>query len=122
MILSDTSIWIDHMRRADIRLVNLLKRASVLVHPFVVGEISLGSIKEFDAVMEALLTLPKAPVANDEQVRFMIKQHDIMSMGIGYVDAHLLEATMLSEGSRFWTRDKRLKRAVEKMHIAATLD
>lgn len=34
MIPVDTSVWVDHLRRGDARLVALLESASVLMHPF----------------------------------------------------------------------------------------
>lgn len=45
MILVDTSVWIDHLHRANHRLADLLERDEVVVHPLVIAELSLGTIK-----------------------------------------------------------------------------
>lgn len=120
MILPDTAIWIDHIHEKDAQLEFLLRSDRVLVHPFVIGEIALGSMKRYDAIIEALMILRPAPVAADEDVLFMIKQHAIMGTGIGYVDAHILASAKLVPGSSIWTRDKRLHAVAQRMDAVWT--
>ena len=118
MILPDTAIWIDHIHGKDAQLEFLLRCDRVLVHPFVIGEIALGSMKRYDAVIEAMTILRAAPVAADEDVRFMINQHAIMGTGIGYVDAHILASAKLVPGSSIWTRNKRLNAVAQRLGVA----
>ena len=108
MILVDTSVWVDHLRRGDARLRALLESASVLAHPFVVGEIACGSLSDRELVMELLRDLPAASVADAEEVLEFIDHNAIHGKGLGYVDVHLLAAVALTPGARLWTRDKRL--------------
>jgi predicted nucleic acid-binding protein len=118
MIIPDTSIWIDHIHHADSQLAELLGRKNVLVHSFVIGEISLGSMKQYDAIIESLSSLPVAPTATEEEVRFMIKRNAIMGSGIGYVDAHLLASALLTDDAFLWTRDKRLHSVASRLDVA----
>ena len=120
MIIPDTSIWINHIHHRDPQLAELLTQRLVLVHPFVIGEIALGSMKQYDAIIESLSTLPAAPTVTEEEVRFMIKRHAIMGSGIGYVDAHLLASAMLTDDALLWTRDKRLDLVASRIGIAWT--
>jgi predicted nucleic acid-binding protein len=115
MIIADTSVWIDHLRTAEPALEGLLRRERILIHPFVTGELALGSLQKYDAVIEALLEMPQATVATPEEVLFTIKRYSLMASGIGYVDTHILTAAKLVPGTLIWTRDKRLAR------VAATL-
>ena len=108
MILVDTSIWIDHLRQRDERLSKLLNQCQVLAHPFVIGELALGSLQNRAAILGALQDLPQAPVATEGEVLSFIEQNALYSIGIGYIDAHLLAAVRLSPGATLWTRDKRL--------------
>jgi predicted nucleic acid-binding protein len=108
MILVDTSIWINHLRQRDERLSRLLNQGQVLAHPFVIGELALGSLHNRAAILGALQDLPQAPVATEGEVLSFIEQNALYSMGIGYIDAHLLAAVRLSPGATLWTRDKRL--------------
>lgn len=108
MILVDTSVWIDHLRFGDSALINLLNTSQVLVHPFVIGELACGNLKQRTAVLTLLQDLPAAPIATDDEVLFFIETHRLMGRGIGYVDAHLLSAVSLMGAARLWTRDKRL--------------
>ena len=108
MILVDTSIWIDHLRQRDERLSKLLNLGQVLAHPFVIGELALGSLQNRAAILGALQDLPQAPVATESEVLSFIKQNALYGIGIGYIDAHLLAAVLLSPGATLWTRDKRL--------------
>jgi len=108
MILVDTSIWIDHLRLRDERLSKLLNQGQVLAHPFVIGELALGSLQNRATILGALQDLPQAPVATESEVLSFIEQNSLYGVGIGYIDAHLLAAVRLSPGATLWTRDKRL--------------
>lgn len=117
MILVDTSVWVDHLRKSDARLARELMAGQVLAHPFVVGELALGSLKQRQVILDALGDLPQAAVARDAEVLAFIEAHDLAGSGIGYVDAHLLAASRLSL-ARLWTRDKRLASVAEKLGLA----
>ncbi|KGJ08952.1 type II toxin-antitoxin system VapC family toxin [Paracoccus versutus] len=113
MILVDTSIWIDHLRAGDTELVDLLNAEQVLAHPFIIGELALGSLKDRETVIAAMQGLPQAPVASHAEVMALIDARRLFSLGIGYVDAHLIAATLLAPGTTLWTRDRRLSAAAK---------
>jgi predicted nucleic acid-binding protein len=117
MILVDTSIWIDHLRRHDENLSKLLNQGRVCVHPFVIGELALGNLRDRDTILDALLNLPQTPVATEGEVLQFIQKNSLYGMGIGYIDAHLLAATRLIPGASLWTRDKRLLAAATRLGL-----
>lgn len=117
MILVDTSVWIDHLRAGDTELVTLLHDGVVLTHPWVTGELALGHLSQRSEVLGLLHNLPQATVATDAEVLDLIETHQLSGVGIGYVDAHLLAATLLSAEARLWTRDRRLAAAAARLHI-----
>ena len=119
MILVDTSVWIDHLRSGDEQLTQLLHQGRVLAHPFVTGEISLGNLANRSGIINALLSLPTAPVATDAEVLRFIDDARLFGSGIGYTDAHLLAACLLHPGSTLWTRDRRLLANATRMNLAA---
>jgi hypothetical protein len=119
MILVDTSVWIDHLRASDERLTQLLVAGQVLVHPFVIGELALGNLRNRDTLLGALQDMPQAAVATESEVLRFIGQQNLFGLGIGYIDAHLLAAVMLVPRSLLWTRDKRLLTASVQLGIAA---
>jgi predicted nucleic acid-binding protein len=121
MILVDTSVWIDHLCMSEPVLVNLLTEERVLAHPYVIGEISLGSLREREVVLGALLDLPRAPVATPEETLYLIEREKLFNRGIGYVDTSLLASARLLPGVTIWTRDKRLKKVAEALNLSATL-
>jgi predicted nucleic acid-binding protein len=118
LILVDTSVWVDHLRRGDQELVDLLEHSAVAMHPFVVGEIACGSLRDRRSILELLQDLPAAVVADDDEVLQFIERHDLHGKGIGYVDAHLLASVALTEGTRFWTRDLKLRRVAVALGCA----
>lgn len=118
MILVDTSVWVDHLRRGDPRLVDLLDRSIVFMHPFVVGEIACGSLNDRVSVLELLQDLPVAVVAQGDEVLRFIERHDLHGKGIGYIDVHLLASVALTEGARLWTRDKKLRLVAQMLGCA----
>lgn len=118
MILVDTSVWVDHLRAGDETMTALLDAGSVLVHPFVVGELALGHMRQRRIILSALQDMPQATVATDAEALSFIERHALAGLGIGYVDAQLLASTRLSVGSAFWTRDKRLAGIAERLDLA----
>ena len=117
MILVDTSIWVDHLRHGDARLQNLLETAQVVMHPFIVGELALGNLRQRNVVLSSLRDLPHSVAAANEEVLDFIARHALPGLGIGWVDAHLLASARLTSAS-LWTRDKRLKTVAVKMGLA----
>lgn len=118
MILVDTSVWIDHLRQYDTTLAKLLDDGRVLAHPFVIGELALGALKQRGVILDALRGLPAAAVATDGEVMAFIDAHKLFGQGIGYVDAHLLAGARLTHAS-LWTRDKKLRAVAERLSLAA---
>lgn len=121
MILVDTSIWVDHLRAGDERLAALLEGREVLGHPFVIGELALGNLRERDAFLRDLLRLPQAIVASDDEMLRFIDRETLFGRGIGYIDAHLLAAVRLTAHTKLWTRDRSLNAVAAQLGLAAAL-
>lgn len=121
MILVDTSVWVDHLRTAGDHLISLLQDGRVLMHPFVIGEIALGTLRRRDSVLIDLQKLPQATVAADREVLIFIDRHQLAGRGIGYVDAHLLAAAKLTPHASLWTRDNRLQHAADQLGLMPPL-
>jgi len=121
VILVDTSVWIEHLRSASAILTELLGDGQVLVHPFVLGELALGSLRQRDVLLSDLRDLPQAIVASDGEVLSLIDRRTLFGRGIGYVDAHLLAAARLTAGSKLWTHDRRLQAVAAQLDLAAVL-
>ena len=122
MILVDTSVWVDHLRAGDAELAALLNGSQVLMHPFILGELACGNLRNRTEVFSLLKDLPRAAVATDEEVLFFIERHALMGRGIGYVDAHLLAAVTLGGGTQLWTRDNRLRTVADALALAYEKD
>lgn len=118
MILVDTSIWVDHLRSTNSALVRQLNRTNVLAHPWIVGELALGGLRDEADVVRLLHGLPQALVATDDEVLSLIDAESLQGDGIGYVDAQLLAATRITPGSALWTKDKRLAGVATRLGLA----
>lgn len=116
MILVDTSIWVDHLRRGEPNLDTLLNRNEVLVHPLVIGELACGNLKDRKTVLDLFRPMPAASEAGHDEVLFMIERHQLMGRGIGYVDAHLVAAALI-DGAGLWTRDRRLAAVIGELGL-----
>jgi predicted nucleic acid-binding protein len=119
MILVDTSIWIDHLRRTEPDLVALLENAEVCVHPMIIGELALGSLRDRSVILSLLGDLPGIPVATHAEVLQLIESHALYGTGLSFIDAHLLAALRLSTTANLWTRDRRLETAAKRLGVAA---
>ena len=118
MILVDTSVWIDHLRKGSTLLDSLLLNSAVLIHPFVIGELACGNLHNRRQILNLLGDLPASRVADDREVLFFIEHNELMGRGIGYVDAHLLASVSLSSPSRLWTVDRKLKDVATSLGMA----
>ena len=116
MFLVDTSLWADHIGRPIPRLSELLFQEKVLGHPFVLGEVLLGNLRDRVVFERQYQELEMAERADDSEVLKMISDHGIFGTGIGYVDAHLLASAILSD-CKLLTRDKRLAAVAVHMGI-----
>ena len=118
MILVDTSVWVDHLRDGAPALAAALEQGSVLMHPFVLGELACGNLKNRGEVLRLLGDLPAAPLATDPEALDYIERRALMGRGIGYVDVHLLASAALAGAARLWTRDKRLAAVAADLKLA----
>lgn len=117
MILLDTSVWVDHLRRNDPLVVAVLESGQAAVHAFVIGELACGNLKSRARVIDLLRALAQSAMATDDEVLYFVDRHKLMGRGIGYVDAHLLAAAAI-DGSSLWTRDKRLREIAAELGVA----
>jgi predicted nucleic acid-binding protein len=117
VILVDTSVWVEHLRCGLPRLAALLREGKVLIHPWVIGELACGKLRNRGEVLELLQGLPAAVVASDSEVLLLIQQDQLMGRGIGSVDAHLLASAKLSH-CQLWTQDRRLAALAKERGLA----
>lgn len=121
MILVDTSVWINHLRQEHAGLSKLLDDGVILKHPFVVGELAVGNLKNRRGILRIFELLPPAIIASDEEVLFFVETFSLFGRGLSYIDVHLLAAAQLSS-AQLWTFDKRMHAAAAQLSIAAVLD
>jgi predicted nucleic acid-binding protein len=117
MVIVDTSIWVDHLRKGSLHLEKLLLEEQVACHPLIIGELACGNIKNRNEFLSLIQTLPMAPTINLDEFLYFIEQNRLMGKGIGFVDIHLLAAARLSE-IPLWTCDKTLKSVSMELNIA----
>jgi predicted nucleic acid-binding protein len=113
-MLVDTSVWVDHLNRQNAELTALLETGEAFVHPFVIGELACGNLKNRDEVLGLLQALPQAPVAEHEEVLAFIALHRLMETGLGWVDMHLLASSALLR-SQLWSLDRQLAAAARQI-------
>ncbi|MGR3302351.1 MAG: type II toxin-antitoxin system VapC family toxin [Candidatus Scalindua sp.] len=107
MVLVDTSVWVDHFRSGNSQLVKLLNDGDVICHPFIIGELACGNIKNRKQILSLLLALPTAMQASHQEILEFIEIKKLTGKGLGYIDVHLLGAAFLSNAA-LWSRDKKL--------------
>ena len=121
MILADTSVWVDHLRFGDKDMRQLLDRGQIVIHPFIVAELALGSIKDRAKTLALLDLLPQARIAQLYELRLGIEARRLYSVGIGFTDAHLIASALIDSPTLLWARDKKLRKVAENLGIHASL-
>ena len=117
MVLVDTSVWVSHFKDGNPKLETLLMKGGVACHPFIIGELACGMLKNRKEILSLLEALPSATTADHREVLYFIEQHRLMGKGLGYVDIHLLASARLSR-IQFWTKDKKLGEAAVKLNVS----
>ncbi len=116
MVLVDTSIWVTHLRQGSRKLEKLLMDAEVMCHPFIIGELACGNLKNRSEIISLLQSLPMASTIEFDEFLIYIEINQLMGKGIGFVDIHLLASAQLT-GVPLWTADKRLKSAANQLEL-----
>ena len=116
MVIVDTSIWVTHLSQGSRMLEKLLIDAEVMCHPFVIGELACGNLKNRNEIISLLQSLPMAPTIEFDEFLFFIDRNHLMGKGVGFVDVHLLASAQLT-GIPLWTADKRLKSAADQLEL-----
>lgn len=116
MILVDTSVWIDHLHRAEPHLVKLLGDDLGVVHDGVIQELALGSIAQRTTVLSLLGNLRRTPLLSHDEVLAFVERNRLWGRGLSAIDAQLLGAARIARLT-LWTRDKRLRTAATDLQI-----
>jgi hypothetical protein len=121
MILADTTIWIEHFRSENKEMRRQLGARNIAIHPFVVAELAMGSLRDRLKTLAWLDFLPRVRIAQIGEVREMIEIRSLYSRGIGLTEAHLIASCLIDPPTLLWTNDKRLSTVAESLGIAAVL-
>lgn len=116
MVLVDTSVWVAHLRGGTIGLETLLNDGHVVCHPFIIGELACGNLRNRAEILSLLQSLPVVIVAEHEEVMRFIDNYSLMGRGLGYIDVHLLASAILTK-TPLWTLDKKLQEVSLKMGL-----
>jgi predicted nucleic acid-binding protein len=117
LILADTSVWIDHFRSGNREMSQSLNRGEIVIHPWIIGELALGSLKDRAKTLAMLDLLPQVHIAQANELRRMIEARRLYNIGIGLIDAHLIASVFITPPTLLWTLDKRLRKVAEVLGI-----
>jgi len=117
MVLVDTSVWISHLNKGNSSLAELLSGGMVACHPFIIGELACGRLQNREEIISRMQKLFRVEEASHEEILQFIESHDLMGLGIGLIDVHLLASALLT-GISLWTYDKKLQTAAGKLRIS----
>jgi predicted nucleic acid-binding protein len=117
LILVDTSVWVDHLRRPEPALDYLILTGQVVGHPYVTGEVALGDVRAWDETVSALQELVQARVASEAEFLALISNERLAATGMGFVEIHILASCRITPDTRLWSRDKRLARYADRLGI-----
>ena len=116
MVLVDTSIWVAHLREGNVQLEALLNEGTVICHPFIIGELACGTMRNRVQILSLLQSIPMAETAEHSEVLQFIEHNRLMGKGLGYVDVHLLASAVLT-GVPLWTLDRKLQQSSAKLRL-----
>ena len=116
MTLVDTSVWVNHLRVGSSPLKSLLQEGLVLTHPYVIGELACGTLKNRSEILALLQTLPEVRISEHHEVLLLLEFQKLFGKGLGWVDVSLLASAKLT-GCSLWTVDGPLQKAATTLGI-----
>jgi predicted nucleic acid-binding protein len=122
MILADTSVWIDHFRSPEPVLMRLIQASELMMHPFVLGELAMGSLADRKLRLRLWAMMPTLPAVSLKDVLALVDGRRLYSRGIGYMEAAILASSLVWEGTSLWTRDHKLRDIAREFGISAEFD
>jgi len=117
MVLVDTSIWVDHLRKGRRHLEKLLLNAEVVCHAYIIGELACGNLKNRSEILTLLQSLPVIPIIDLDEYLYFIDRNLLYGFGIGFVDIHLLASAKLID-IPIWAADKKLREAAINLNVS----
>jgi predicted nucleic acid-binding protein len=118
-VLIDTSVWVDHFRRRNEILVQLITVDQALVHPLVLLELACGTPPAPRArALQDIALLRRAQEATWSEVMQFVETERLYGQGCGSTDLTLLASTLMTPGARFWTLDRRLEKLAQQFDVA----
>jgi len=93
-----------------------LNEEIILTHPFVIGELASGNLRNRKEILGLLKALPAAPLVEPHEILTFIESRNLMGQGLGYVDIHLLASVLLCN-AKLWTHDKSLKVSAKSLSV-----
>jgi predicted nucleic acid-binding protein len=116
MVLVDTSVWVAHLRGGNAQLEALLNEGAVVCHPFIIGELACGTMRNRVEILSLLQSLPMAETAEHSEVMQLIERNRLSGKGLGYVDVHLLASAVITDAP-LWTLDRKVQQASDNLRI-----
>jgi predicted nucleic acid-binding protein len=116
-VLVDTSVWVEHFRRPDPILGELVSFDFALTHPIVIGEIACGTPPDRAATLRMLGRLAQSNQATIAEVMGFIERERLYGLGVGLNDLILLASTRITPDTGLWTLDKRLAALADRFGV-----
>jgi len=115
-LLADSSVWIEHLRKADDELSRALGAKQIYVHQAVIGELACGTLARRAEVLTRLMHLSELPDATFGELLALIDRRKLWGRGLSWVDVQLLGAALLA-GAKVWTHDRPLRRVSQELGV-----
>ena len=117
-VLVDTSVWVDHFRRRNSVLAELLALDLAPTHPMVLVELACGTPPAPRLrTLHDMSLLPQAQQASLREVTDFIEREELYGLGCGLVDTVLLASTLVTPVAALWTLDKRLAALADRFGV-----
>jgi hypothetical protein len=109
---------VNHFRFGDPTLARLLIDAKAGLHPFVLGELAAGSLKNRSSTLGYFASLPQSRLFAEADVHGVMESRTLWGTGLGWVDLHILTSATMS-GWMLYTADRAMIQAAHRLGIAS---
>ena len=117
LVIVDTSVWVQHIRRGVPDLASLLPTGDVVSHSVVIGELAVGGLRDRSKTLAELHGLLAASECTPTYVFQFLEAHQLFNIGLSWGDVQLLAVAHL-DAIPIWSLDQTLHKQAEALGLA----
>ena len=116
-VIVDTCVWVQHFKVGIEGFERVFESQNIVYMPSLVeAELSLWTLPNRKKTKKMLATLARPKNQSLAELPNFIEENELFNVGIGGIDAHLLQICV-EQDTKLWTIDKKLAAHAQRLGV-----